>query len=96
MKIFQLTILLSLCLFLTTQQAPLTETNGTDSFFLSPHGLGRTPEVPTALDKIFGQVKVVRTTCNVSQITYIIDNVRLGIVYNPSTQNVTIPHADEV
>lgn len=28
---------------------PGASTNGTESYFLSPHGLGRTPEVTTAL-----------------------------------------------
>lgn len=49
-----------------------------------------------ALDKIVGQVKVARTNYNVSALQYIIDNVTVGIVYNPSKQNVTIPRADEV
>jgi len=39
-----------------------------------------------ALDKIIGTVKVHRTTYNVSAINYVIDNVTLGIVYNPSKQ----------
>lgn len=75
---------------------PDATTNGTESFFLSPHGLGRVPEVDMALDKIRGQVKVARTTHNVSSLTYIIDNVTVGILYNPSKQNVTIPRADYV
>lgn len=64
----------------------LTETNGTEAYFFSPHGLGRTPEVEMALNKIVGTVKVHRTTYNVSAINYVIDNVTLGIVYNPSKQ----------
>ena len=39
---------------------------------------------------------MARTTFNVSGLTYIIDNVQVGVVYNPSKQNVTIPKPDEV
>ena len=74
----------------------MEECNGTESYFLSPHALGRTPEVDMALSNIAGQVKVARTTLNVSGLTYIIDNVKVGVVYNPSKQNVTVPKADEV
>ena len=41
-------------------------------------------------------VKVARTTYNVSGLTYIIDNVKVGTIYNPSKQEVTIPKADEL
>ena len=100
MKIFISIALLVLLVHSSSDEVPLLEeddsTNGTESYFLSPHGLGRTPEVDMALDKIVGQVKVARTTYNVSTLTYIIDNVKVGIVYNPSKQNVTIPRPDEV
>lgn len=78
--------------FLNEPQA----TNGTESYFFSPHGLGRTPEVSMALDKIQGQVKVRKTSCNISAITYILDNFNIGIVYNPSKQITNIPKADLV
>ncbi|MCB0370560.1 MAG: hypothetical protein KDD45_14325, partial [Bdellovibrionales bacterium] len=71
-------------------------TNGTESYFISPHGLGRVPEVNIALQNINGHVKVAHTTRNVSTITYIIDNVTLGMVYNPSKQNVTVTKTDEI
>jgi hypothetical protein len=47
--------------------------------------------VSLALDKIQGQVKVRRTTFNQSAITYILDNVTIGMVYNPGKQESTVP-----
>lgn len=101
MKIF---LLLLLVVLLATSQAQTqpeetvndrnAPSNGTESYFVSPHALGRTPEVTQALDKMLGQVKVARTTYSVSGLTYIIHNVTLNMVYNPSKQVVTIPKAD--
>jgi hypothetical protein len=72
------------------------ETNGTESYFLSPRGLGRTPEVGDALSKIFGQIRVKRTTYSHSTITYVLDNVVIGTAYNDAKQAVTIPKSDIV
>jgi hypothetical protein len=41
-------------------------------------------------------VKLHRTIANISSLTYIIENAKLNIVYNPSKQNVTIPKVDFV
>lgn len=49
-----------------------------------------------ALQEIVGQVKGKRTTANISSVSYIIDNVTLGIIYNPSKQSVSIPKNDFV
>lgn len=69
----------------------LRDTEGTEAYFISPHGLGRTPEVPWALDKIRGQVKLRRTTANISSTTYILDNATLDMVYNYNNQQTNIP-----
>jgi hypothetical protein len=66
----------------------LCETNGTESYFLSPHGLGRTPEVDNALSNINGQIRVKKTTYNHSTITYVLDNVTIGMAYNDGKQIV--------
>lgn len=71
-----------------------TETNGTEAYFLSPHGLGRTPEVDNALEKMTGQIRVKRTTYNHSTITYILDNVTIGTAYNDGKQTTEIPRND--
>jgi hypothetical protein len=49
-----------------------------------------------ALQKIQGQVRPHRTTFNVSSVSYIIDNVLIGVAYNPSKQQVNIPKTDLV
>lgn len=49
-----------------------------------------------ALQRIQGQVRPHRTTFNVSSVTYIIDNVIIGIAYNPSKQQINIPKKDFV
>lgn len=72
------------------------QSNGTESYFLSPHGLGRTPEVDNALEKMAGQIRVKRTTYNHSAITYVLDNVTIGTAYNDAKQTVSIPKADNV
>lgn len=64
---------------------------GTEAYFLSPHGLGRTPEVDNALEKMAGQIRVKRTTYNHSTITYILDNVTIGTAYNDAKQTTEIP-----
>ena len=81
-------------LLLSTFCLANAETNGTESFFISPHGLGRTPEVDNALAKIVGQIRVKRTTYNHSSITYILDNVTIGMAYNDARQIVEIPKND--
>lgn len=86
----QLLVLLMLALYVHG------ETNGTESYFISPHGLGRTPEVDMALDKMNGQIRVKRTTYNHSTITYVLDNVTIGTAYNDAKQVVNIPKADNV
>lgn len=72
------------------------QTNGTEAYFLSPQGLSRTLEVSDALDKIFGQIRVKRTTYNHSSITYIIDNVTIGTSYNSAKQTAKIPKNEQV
>ena len=81
-------------LLLSTFCLANAETNGTESFFISPHGLGRTPEVDNALAKIVGLIRVKRTTYNHSSITYILDNVTIGMAYNDAKQTVEIPKND--
>lgn len=76
--------------------AAAAQSNGTESYFLSPHGLGRTPEVDMALEKMNGQIRVKRTTYNHSTITYVLDNVTIGTAYNDAKQTVSIPKADNV
>jgi hypothetical protein len=85
---------LLLTIFLATLSLASTETNGTESFFISPHGLGRTPEVDVALGKMGGQIRVKRTTYNHSTITYVLDNVTIGTAYNDAKQTVEIPKND--
>jgi hypothetical protein len=89
-RIFSLLLLLAA--FCVTEIK--SDTNGTESYFLSPHGLGRTPEVDTALNIIYGQIRVKRTTYNHSTITYIIDNVTIGMAYNDAKQTIDIPKTD--
>jgi hypothetical protein len=74
----------------------LAETNGTEAYFISPHGLGRTPEVDNALAKMAGQIRVKRTTYNHSTITYVLDNVTIGTAYNDARQTIEIPKKDNV
>lgn len=48
-----------------------------------------------ALDKMEGQVIVARTTTyKVSGLSYLIQNMKVKMAYNPSKQVVTIPKAD--
>ncbi len=49
-----------------------------------------------ALQQIQGQVRPHRTTFNVSSLSYSIDNVVIGVAYNPSKQQVNIPKKDLV
>ena len=79
-----------------SQEEENVNVNGTESYFFSVHALGRTPEVSKALENIEGQVKVARTACNVSGITYILDNFTIGIEYNPSKQTSAILTTDLV
>jgi hypothetical protein len=72
------------------------QTNGTEAYFLSPQGLSRTLEVNDALDKIYGQIRLKRTTYNHSTITYILDNVTIGTNYNSAKQVAEIPKKDQV
>lgn len=72
------------------------QTNGTEAYFLSPQGLSRTSEVSDALDKIYGQIRVKRTTYNHSSITYILDNVTIGTSYKNAKQTAQIPKNDQV
>ena len=74
----------------------LCETNGTEAYFLSPHGLGKTPEVDDALQKITSQIRVKTTTYNHSTITYILSNITIGTAYNDGKQNTTVPKVDIV
>ena len=49
-----------------------------------------------ALQKISGQVRVKRTTYNHSSITYVLDNVTIGLAYNDGKQTTEIPKTDFV
>lgn len=82
---------LQLILILALLTLAASETNGTEAYFLSPHGLGRTPEVDNALEKMAGQIRVKRTTYNHSTVTYILDNVTIGTAYNDAKQTTEIP-----
>jgi hypothetical protein len=81
-----LTIYILICI-----AAADVEPNETESYFLSPHGLGRTAEVDEALNKITSQIRVKATTYNLSTVTYILTNIVIGTDYNDGKQNVTIP-----
>lgn len=88
-----ITILLLISTFISLA---CTQTNGTEAYFLSPQGLSRTLEANDALDKIYGQIRPKRTTYNHSSITYILDNVTIGMSYNSAKQAAQIPKKDQV
>lgn len=67
------------------------EPNETESYFFSPHGLGRTAEVDEALNKITSQIRVKSTTYNLSAISYVLSNIVIDTDYNDGKQNITIP-----
>ena len=69
---------------------------GTEGYYLSPHGISRQREVHDALEKVASRINVARTTYIHLGATYVADNFTLKVVYNDGRQSIDIVGYDEV
>ena len=74
----------------------LFQSNGTESYFISPHGLGKTPEMDWTLDKLRSKLTVKDISyTTVGQVVYKLANVSIDVLYNDARQETNIPKNDE-
>lgn len=89
-----LVLLLTATIARADELSSLLESNGTEAYFLSPNGLGKTDEVSKALAITQQHIKIATTEYNHTS-TYTLTNVSIGCAYNDAKQTSKVTH-DEV
>ena len=91
-KMFKLYIYLLLLVLACAQNA----SEGTEGFYLSPHGLSRQREVHDALEKVMPRIHIEKTTYQHGGINYTIDNCTLEVAYLDGKQSIEIKEHNDV
>jgi hypothetical protein len=67
---------------------------GTEGFYISPHGINRQTEVHDALEKVAAKVNIEDITYNHSGISYFANNFTLQFGYLDGRQSIDIIGSD--
>ena len=90
--------MLRLYIYLTAIFAAFAQnaSEGTEGFYVSPHGISRQREVHEALDKLKTKIHIDTTTYQHAEISYTISNCSLEIAYLDAKQTIDINDVNEV